>query len=79
MVNGGKCSTKIGACQSVGWFPWSLLLSRDELNTWARGGTLPFFLAADAAGCNHPSKMSPDVEYEVVNDIESLPERPPLI
>jgi len=40
---------------------------------------LPFCLTVDLAGHNYLARISPDVDYEVVNEVEALPERLPLV
>lgn len=39
----------------------------------------PFCLTIDIAGYDYLKKMAPDIGYEVVNDVESLPERLPIL
>jgi nitric oxide reductase activation protein len=44
-----------------------------------RKSITPFCLTIDSAGYDYLRKMTQDIGYEVVNDIESLPQRLPLL
>jgi nitric oxide reductase activation protein len=44
-----------------------------------RKGITPFCLTVDKAGQDYLSKMCPDIGYEVVWNIESLPKRLPTL